>query len=93
MLRADTKTQIESMVQAVANSVYMPNEARAYLGMSSAAGGDRLIANGNVIPLRTWGSSMEIERSDGIMDAIQKAARVEKQALAGEELASSTGRP
>ena len=27
MLRADTKTQIESMVQAVANSVYMPNEA------------------------------------------------------------------
>ena len=30
---------------------------------------------------------MEMERSDGIMDAIQKAARVEKQALAGEELA------
>ena len=55
MLRADTKTQIESMVQAVANSVYMPNEARAYLGMSSAAGGDRLIANGNVIPLEDVG--------------------------------------
>ena len=93
MLRADTKTQIESMVQAVANSVYMPNEARAYLGMSSAAGGDRLIANGNVIiPWRTWGSSMEMERSDGIMDAIQKAARVEKQALAGKSWPSLINR-
>nr|DAV81944.1 MAG TPA: portal protein [Caudoviricetes sp.] len=55
MLRADTKTQIESMVQAVANSVYMPNEARAYLGMASAPGGDRLIANGNIIPLEDVG--------------------------------------
>ena len=55
MLRADTKTQIESMVQAVANSVYKPNEARAYLGMASAPGGDRLIANGNIIPLEDVG--------------------------------------
>ncbi len=86
--RADTKTQIESMVQAVANSVYMPNEARAYLGMSSARRRRPPdCQRKRHPPWRTWGSSMEIERSDGIMDAIQKAARVEKQALAGEALA------
>ena len=55
LLRADTRTQIESMTEAVANSIYMPNEARAYLGMAAAPGGDRLIANGNVIPLEDVG--------------------------------------
>lgn len=59
LLRADTKTQIESMVQAVSNSIYMPNEARAYLGMASAPGGDRLIANGNIIPLEDVGKQYE----------------------------------
>ncbi len=44
------------MTEAVANSIYMPNEARAYLGMAAAPGGDRLIANGNVIPLEDVGT-------------------------------------
>ncbi|MEG2421552.1 MAG: phage portal protein, partial [Oscillospiraceae bacterium] len=47
MLRADTKTQIESLTQAVANSVYTPNEARAFLDLGDRPGGEILYGNGN----------------------------------------------
>ena len=58
LLRADTKTQIESMVQAVSNLIYMPNEARLiWDGVSTPA--DRLIANGNIIPLEDVGKQYE----------------------------------
>ena len=36
---------------------------------------------------------MEMERSDGIMDAIQKAARVEKQAARAERVTVPTAAP
>jgi len=39
----------------VKNSIVTPNEARRKLDMSNAEGGDRLYANGNVIPLEKAG--------------------------------------
>lgn len=56
ILRADTKTQIDSMAQAVSNSIYTPDEARACLDMGAKPGGGQLYANGNLIPLSMAGS-------------------------------------
>lgn len=59
ILRADQKTQIESLKVAVQGSLYTPNEARALLDKESKAGGDDLVANGNMIKLvdvgKQWG--------------------------------------
>ena len=56
ILRADIKTQMESLVSAVQNSIYTPNEARSMLDFGNRPGGDQLIANGNVIPLTQVGN-------------------------------------
>ena len=56
ILRADTKTQVESMAKAVSNSIYTPNEARRFLDLSDQPGGDRLYANGNLIPIELAGT-------------------------------------
>lgn len=55
ILRADLKTQIESLSIAVQNGIYTPNEARSYLDKPRDEDGDRLMANGNYIPLSMLG--------------------------------------
>ncbi|MEX3621871.1 phage portal protein [Viridibacillus arvi] len=57
ILRADTKTQIEALSNAVQNGIYKPNEARAYLDMPIDEFGDSLMANGNYIPLSMLGAN------------------------------------
>lgn len=56
ILRADLKTQIETLSQAVANFIYTPNEARALLDKPSLPGGDKLLGNGASIPVELAGS-------------------------------------
>lgn len=51
ILRTDAKTQSEILCNYVQNGVYKPNEARDLLQLEFAEGGDRLIVNGNFIPL------------------------------------------
>lgn len=55
ILRADSKTQMENLAKAVNNGIYTPNEAREYLDQPSKEGGNRLIVNGNYIPLTQVG--------------------------------------
>lgn len=55
ILRADIKTQMESLSKAVNNGIYTPNEARAYLDMPSEVGGDVLLVNGNYMPITMAG--------------------------------------
>ena len=55
LLRTDSKTQIEFMASAVNNGIYKPNEARGFLDLPAAEGGDQLIVNGNYIPLTRVG--------------------------------------
>lgn len=55
MLRADMKTQIETLVSAVSNFIYTPDEARAMLDLEAKEGGDELIGNGSTIPLSQVG--------------------------------------
>lgn len=55
ILRADLKTQIETLSAAVSNFIYTPNEARAFLDLEAKEGGDELLGNGASIPVRLAG--------------------------------------
>lgn len=63
ILRADTKTQIEAMSNAVQNGIYTPNEARSYLDMPADEFGGNLMANGNYIPLSMLGQNYGGDKS------------------------------
>ena len=56
ILRADIKTQIDTLSAAVGNFIYTPNEARAMLDMESKPGGNQLIGNGSTIPIQQVGN-------------------------------------
>lgn len=60
ILRADLKTQIESLVSAVTNGLYTPDEARALLDFP-AKGCDELICNGNMMPVSMAGEQYRKE--------------------------------
>ena len=51
ILRTDSKTQAEIMSKYVNNGIYTPNEARGHLDMHKIYGADKLIVNGNYIPI------------------------------------------
>ena len=56
ILRADLKTQIETLASAVGNFIYTPNEAREKLDLEAKPGGDKLLGNGASIPVELTGS-------------------------------------
>lgn len=56
ILRADQKTQIETLSKAVSNFLYTPNEARAFLDKPAKDGGDKLLGNGASIPVEFTGA-------------------------------------
>lgn len=56
ILRADSKTQMETLCSGVNNAIYTPNEARRYLDMDDKTGGDVLMCNGNYVPLTEVGA-------------------------------------
>ena len=56
MLRADQKTQIDSLSAAVSNFLMTPNEARERLDLPSKEGGDQLLGNGASIPVQYTGA-------------------------------------
>ena len=55
ILRADLKTQIDSLSTAVNSFIYTPNEARALLDLEAKDGGDELLGNGASIPVQYAG--------------------------------------
>lgn len=55
MLRADHKTQIETLSKAVNSFIYTPNEARNLLDKEDVEGGDQLLGNGASIPIQYAG--------------------------------------
>lgn len=56
LLRADLKTQVESLTKGISNFLYTPNEARAYLDLEAMPGGDVLIGNGSTIKVEQIGT-------------------------------------
>ncbi len=61
ILRADMKTQMDSLAVAVQNGIYTPNEARDYLDMPMDENGGSLMANGNYIPLSMLGANYGVK--------------------------------
>lgn len=59
LLRTNTETQMQALTKAVNNGIYTPNEAREYLDLPSAEGGDVLIVNGNYIPITEVGKQYD----------------------------------
>lgn len=67
ILRADLKTQIDSLSTAVNSFIYTPNEARALLDLESKEGGDQLLGNGASIPVQYTGcqyTDLEVEDAE-----------------------------
>lgn len=63
ILRADLKTQIDTLSTGVSNFIYTPNEARAMLDLEAKEGGDRLLGNGASIPVEMTGN--QYAKSEG----------------------------
>ena len=63
ILRADLKTQIETLAKAVSSFLYTPNEARAKLDMCALPGGEKLLGNGASIPVELAG--LQYQKSNG----------------------------
>lgn len=59
ILRTDSKTQMQNLVSAVQNGIYMPDEAREFLDKPAVPGGNRPIVNGNYIPLERVGDQWQ----------------------------------
>jgi HK97 family phage portal protein len=57
ILRADQKTQVESLRTGVQGGLYTPNEARAFLDLPAIAGGDKLLVNGNMVSVDEAGAA------------------------------------
>jgi len=66
ILRADLKTQIDSLSTAVNSFIYTPNEARALLDLEAKEGGDELLGNGASIPVRYAGSQYVDTTNEGV---------------------------
>ncbi len=64
ILRADLKTQIESLRNAVQGSLYTPNEARVFLDKPSVPGGDKLLCNGTMLPVEMAGAAYQNKGGD-----------------------------
>jgi HK97 family phage portal protein len=65
ILRADIKTQMDSLSTAVQNGIMTPNEARDYLDMPADDYGNNLMANGNYIPLSMLGVNYGAKGGEG----------------------------
>lgn len=55
LLRTDSSTQAEMLAKLVNNGIYTPNEARGKLDLNKIEHGDRLMMNGNYIPIEQVG--------------------------------------
>lgn len=55
LLRTDSSTQAEMLAKLVNNGIYTPNEARRKLDLNGVEHGDRLMMNGNYIPIEQVG--------------------------------------
>ncbi len=63
LLRADFKTQVESLVQGISGGLYTNNEARAYIDLEAKPGGDHLIVNGSMIRVEQVGSQYKAKEN------------------------------
>ena len=74
LLRADLKTQVESLVKGIQGGLYTNNEARSYLDLEAKEGGDYLIVNGSMVRVEQVGiqygknTTSEVEPKENDLD-------------------------
>lgn len=68
LLRSDQKSQVETLVSAVSNFLYTPNEAREKLDLPAKDGGDKLIGNGSTVPLELVGTQWSKPKDEAAED-------------------------
>ena len=56
---------MQILKDAVNNGIYKPNEAREYLDLTEEAGADKLIVNGNYIPITEVGKQYQTGGGEG----------------------------
>ena len=71
ILRADPKTRYEGYQKAIQSGFMTPNEVRALEEMEAKEGGDRLLINGNMMPIEMAGKQYE-RGGDGVEEQEQK---------------------
>ncbi|MBO0586124.1 phage portal protein [Sporosarcina sp. E16_8] len=59
ILRADLKTQMESVTKGVSNGIYTLNDGRGFFDLPAEDGGDVLMVNGNMIPATMVGTQYQ----------------------------------
>lgn len=64
LLRSDLKSRLEGYRTAVAGSILTPNEARRIEGWSALEGGDDLLSQVNMTPLRNLGANNETQTTE-----------------------------
>lgn len=89
LLRTDSKTQMQILSQGVNNGIYGVNEARRKLDMQDREGGNRLIVNGNYIPLEEVGKQYAQNAATGAQPpADGRGTSAEEEPDEGEENAA-----
>lgn len=82
ILRSDPKTRAETNKLLVEGGLKSPNEARDDENLPPLDGGDMLLGNGNLIPLKMAGlqyiSSFSLEEIDGYINALNELKEVKK---------------
>ena len=82
ILRSDPKTRAETNKLLVEGGLKSPNEARDDEDLPPLDGGDMLLGNGNLIPLKMAGlqyiSSFSLEEIDGYINALNELKEVKK---------------
>lgn len=63
-LKASFETEVKTLAEATKSSLLTPNEARARLKYPTVDGGDRMYANGNLIPLTMAGTQWQSQPID-----------------------------
>jgi len=59
ILRTDSESQMRQITSAIQNGLYTINEGREFLDKEHKEGGDRLLMNGNFIPVEQAGQQYE----------------------------------
>jgi len=79
LLRADLKTQVESLVKGISGGLYTNNEARAYLDLEAKEGGDHLIVNGSMVRVEQVGIQYDKNKPSETQDDAEGGDTDEKE--------------
>lgn len=91
LFRTDSKTQMEYLKNGVSGSIMKPNEARRKLDLPDGEGGDTLLANGSIVPLKMAGAAYQKGQIE--QEETEKPEQPEEETEPDTEQPDTTGQP